>query len=75
MKTKKSFEKFEISYFRSVNKEPLVTDDINLVRDLITRLEMWDYVDINEVNMIIGYYPDGDFDMIWTSEEGELISL
>ena len=69
------FEKFEICYFRSVDKEPLVTDDINLVRDLITRLEEWDYVDINEVNMIIGYYPNGDFDMIWTSEEGELIIL
>ena len=69
------FEKFEIIYFRSVNKEPLVTDDINLVRDLITRLEEWDYVDINEVNMIIGYYPDGELETIWTEEEGELISL
>lgn len=75
MKTKKPFEKFEISYFKSLDKEPLVTDDINLVRDTITRLEEWDYPEIDEVNMIVGYYPDGDFDMIWTSEEGELISL
>ena len=69
------FEKFEIIYFRSVNKEPLVTDDINLVRDLITRLELWDYVDSEEVAMIVGYYPDGELETIWTEEEGELISL
>ena len=69
------FEKFEIIYFRSVNKEPLVTDDINLVRDLITRLELWDYIDSEEVAMIVGYYPDGELETIWTEEEGELISL
>ena len=69
------FEKFEIIYFRSVNKEPLVTDDINLVRDLITRLELWDYVDSEEVAMIVGYYPDGELETIWTEEEGELIIL
>ena len=69
------FEKFEVIYFRSVNKEPLVTDDINLVRDLITRLELWDYVDSEEVAMIVGYYPDGELETIWTEEEGELISL
>jgi len=69
------FEKFEVIYFRSVNKEPLVTDDINLVRDLITRLELWDYIDSEEVAMIVGYYPDGELETIWTEEEGELISL
>ena len=69
------FEKFEVIYFRSVNKEPLVTDDINLVRDLITRLELWDYVDSEEVAMIVGYYPDGELETIWTEEEGELIIL
>lgn len=69
------FEKFEVIYFRSVNKEPLVTDDINFIRDLIIRLELWDYIDSEEVAMIIGYYSNGEFETIWTEEEGELISL
>ena len=69
------FEKFEVIYFRSVNKEPLVTDDIDFIRDLIIRLELWDYIDSEEVAMIVGYYPDGELETIWTEEEGELISL
>lgn len=75
MKTTRPFEKFEIRYFKSLDREPLVTDDINLVRDTIVRLERWDYPEIEEVNMIVGYHADGELETIWTFADGELILI
>lgn len=72
---KKQIENFEVVYFRNLNRDSFITDDRNYIDDLIDRLEMWDYPFIDEVNMILVNYSDGDFDMVWTSEEGIKINL
>ena len=66
----KQINKFEVVYFNNLDKESLITDDKDYIKDLIDHLEMWDYPFIEEVNMILVYFTDGEFDMVWTSEEG-----
>jgi hypothetical protein len=71
----KQIDKFEVLYFNSLNRESFITDDRNYIEDLIDRLEMWEYPFIEEVNMILVYFSDGEFDMLWTSEEGIINDL
>ena len=66
----KQIDKFEVVYFKSQDRDSFITDDKDYIEDLIDHLEMWDYPFIEEVNMIQVHYSDGDFDMLWTSEEG-----
>ena len=61
---------FEVVYFRSLNRDSFITDDRNYIEDLIDHLESWEYPFIDEVNMVLVYFTDGEFDMLWTSEEG-----
>ena len=72
---KKQIDKFEVVYFNRLNRESFITDDRNYIEDLINHLEMWDYPFIEEVNMIQVHFTDGDFDMVWTSEEGIINDL
>ena len=67
---KKQIDKFEVVYFRNLDRDSFITDDRNYIEDLIDHLENWEYPFIEEVNMILVYFSDGDFDMLWTSEEG-----
>lgn len=67
---KKQIDKFEVVYFKSQDRDSFLTEDIDYIKDLIDHLEMWDYPFIEEVNMILVYFTDGEFDMVWTSEEG-----
>ncbi len=71
----KQINKFEVLYFNSLERESFITDDRNYIEDLIDRLEMWEYPFIEEVNMILVHFTDGDFDMVWTSEEGIKLNL
>ena len=66
----KQIDKFEVVYFRNLDRDSFITDDRNYIEDLIDHLENWEYPFIEEVNMILVYFSDGDFDMLWTSEEG-----
>ena len=72
---KKQIDKFEVVYFNRLDRDSFLTEDRDYIEDLIDHLEMWDYPFIEEVNMIQVHYSDGDFDMVWTSEEGILIDL
>ena len=72
---KKQIDKFEVVYFRNLNRDSFITDDKDYIEDLIDHLEMFDYPFIDEVNMIQVHYSDGDFDMVWTSEEGIKLNL
>jgi hypothetical protein len=71
----KQIEKFEVVYFRNLDRDSFITDDRNYIEDLIDNLENWEYPFIEEVNMILVYFSDGDFDMLWTSEEGIINDL
>ena len=71
----KQIVNFEVIYFRSLNRDNFITDDRNYIEDLIDHLEMFEYPFIDEVNMIQVHYSDGDFDMVWTSEEGIRLNL
>lgn len=66
----KQIDKFEVVYFRNLDRDSFITDDRNYIEDLIDNLENWEYPFIEEVNMILVYFSDGEFDMLWTSEEG-----
>ena len=66
----KQIDKFEVVYFRNLDRDSFITDDRNYIEDLIDHLENWEYPFIEEVNMILVYFSNGDFDMLWTSEEG-----
>ena len=66
----KQIVNFEVVYFRSLNRDSFLTEDRDYIEDLIDHLESWEYPFIEEVNMILVYFSDGDFDMLWTSEEG-----
>ena len=66
----KQIVNFEVVYFRSLNRDSFITDDKDYIEDLIDHLESWEYPFIDEVNMILVYFTDGEFDMLWTSEEG-----
>lgn len=66
----KQIDKFEVVYFRNLDRDSFITDDRNYIEDLIDHLENWEYPFIEEVNMILVYFSDGEFDMLWTSEEG-----
>ena len=72
---KKQIDKFEVVYFNRLDRDSFLTEDRDYIEDLIDHLEMWDYPFIEEVNMIQVHYSDGDFDMVWTSEEGIIIDL
>jgi hypothetical protein len=72
---KKQIDKFEVVYFKSQDRDSFLTEDRDYIEDLIDHLEMWDYPFIEEVNMIQVHYSDGDFDMLWTSEEGIINDL
>ncbi len=72
---KKQIDKFEVVYFNRLDRDSFLTDDRDYIEDLIDHLEMWDYPFIEEVNMILVYFTDGDFDMVWTSEEGIRLDL
>lgn len=71
----KQIEKFEVVYFRNLDRDSFITDDRNYIEDLIDHLENWEYPFIEEVNMILVYFSDGEFDMVWTSEEGIINEL
>jgi hypothetical protein len=71
----KQIEKFEVVYFRNLDRDSFITDDRNYIEDLIDHLENWEYPFIEEVNMILVYFSDGEFDMVWTSEEGIINDL
>jgi hypothetical protein len=71
----KQIEKFEVVYFRNLDRDSFITDDRNYIEDLIDHLENWEYPFIEEVNMILVYFSDGEFDMLWTSEEGIINDL
>ena len=66
----KQINKFEVVYFNNLDRENLITDDKDYIKDLIDHLESWEYPFIEEVNMILVHFTDGEFDMVWTSEEG-----
>lgn len=66
----KQIVNFEVVYFRSLNRDSFITDDKDYIEDLIDHLESWEYPFIDEVNMILVYFTDGELDMVWTSEEG-----
>ena len=72
---KKQIDKFEVVYFNRLDRDSFLTEDRDYIEDLIDHLEMWDYPFIEEVNMIQVHYSDGDFDMVWTSEEGIILDL
>jgi hypothetical protein len=72
---KKQIDKFEVVYFRNLDRDSFITDDRNYIEDLIDHLENWEYPFIEEVNMILVYFSDGEFDMVWTSEEGIINDL
>ena len=72
---KKQIDKFEVVYFNRLDRDSFLTEDRDYIEDLIGHLEMWDYPFIEEVNMIQVHYSDGDFDMVWTSEEGIILDL
>jgi hypothetical protein len=72
---KKQIDKFEVVYFRNLDRDSFITDDKDYIEDLIDNLENWEYPFIEEVNMILVYFSDGDFDMLWTSEEGIINDL
>jgi hypothetical protein len=72
---KKQIDKFEVVYFNRLDRDSFLTEDRDYIEDLIDHLEMWDYPFIEEVNMIQVHYSDGDFDMLWTSEEGIINDL
>ena len=72
---KKQIDKFEVVYFNRLDRDSFLTEDRDYIEDLIDHLEMWDYPFIEEINMIQVHYSDGDFDMVWTSEEGIIIDL
>jgi hypothetical protein len=72
---KKQIDKFEVVYFNRLDRDSFLTEDRDYIEDLIDHLEMWDYPFIEEVNMIQVHYSDGDFDMLWTSEEGIILDL
>lgn len=72
---KKQIDKFEVVYFRNLDRDSFITDDRNYIEDLIDHLENWEYPFIEEVNMILVYFSDGEFDMLWTSEEGIINDL
>ena len=71
----KQIVNFEVVYFNRLNRDSFITDDKNYIEDLIDRLEMFEYPFIDEVNMIQVHYSYGDFDMVWTSEEGIRLNL
>jgi hypothetical protein len=71
----KQIDKFEVVYFRNLDRDSFITDDKDYIEDLIDNLENWEYPFIEEVNMILVYFSDGDFDMLWTSEEGIINDL
>ena len=71
----KQIEKFEVVYFRNLDRDSFITDDKDYIEDLIDHLENWEYPFIEEVNMILVYFSDGEFDMLWTSEEGIINDL
>jgi hypothetical protein len=71
----KQIDKFEVVYFRNLDRDSFITDDKNYIEDLIDNLESWEYPFIEEVNMILVYFSDGKFDMLWTSEEGIINDL
>lgn len=71
----KQIEKFEVVYFRNLDRDSFITDDKDYIEDLIDHLENWEYPFIEEVNMILVYFSDGEFDMVWTSEEGIINGL
>ena len=72
---KKQIDKFEVVYFNRLDRDSFLTEDRDYIEDLIDHLEMFDYPFIEEVNMIQVHYSDGDFDMLWTSEEGIINDL
>ena len=72
---KKQIDKFEVVYFNRLDRDSFLTEDRDYIEDLIDHLEMWDYPFIEEINMVQVHYSDGDFDMVWTSEEGIIIDL
>jgi lipid II:glycine glycyltransferase (peptidoglycan interpeptide bridge formation enzyme) len=72
---KKQIDKFEVVYFKSQDRDSFLTEDRDYIEDLIDHLEMFEYPFIEEVNMIQVHYSDGDFDMVWTSEEGIRLDL
>lgn len=71
----KQINKFEVVYFNNLDRENLITDDKDYIKDLIDHLESWEYPFIEEVNMILVHFTDGEFDMVWTSEEGIINDL
>jgi hypothetical protein len=71
----KQIDKFEVVYFRNLDRDSFITDDKDYIEDLIDHLENWEYPFIEEVNMILVYFSDGEFDMVWTSEEGIINDL
>jgi hypothetical protein len=71
----KQIDKFEVVYFRNLDRDSFITDDKDYIEDLIDNLENWEYPFIEEVNMILVYFSDGEFDMLWTSEEGIINDL
>lgn len=71
----KQIDKFEVVYFRNLDRDSFITDDRDYIEDLIDNLENWEYPFIEEVNMILVYFSDGEFDMLWTSEEGIINDL
>ena len=72
---KKQIDKFEVVYFKSQDRDSFITDNKDYIKDLIDHLESWEYPFIEEVNMILVYFSDGEFDMVWTSEEGIRLDL
>ena len=47
----KQIEKFEVVYFRNLDRDSFITDDKDYIEDLIDNLESWEYPFIEEVNI------------------------
>ena len=56
-------KKYEVVYF---HKEPEIVDEVT-VDEMINELESFERTDVSKIHLL---KDDGDFDTIWTEEEG-----